>query len=126
MPFREPRRLPKRFPLSRFKNVLETDDFRLQKRRKRTFATHKYRIILVVPRAGVVSRLTGRRLPVYELAHSNDLDELRTREWTFLCESVDARTKWIKAISMLAGCSASTEVCRHTTRRSLRPQRAKR
>ena len=65
MPFREPRRLPKRFPLSRFKNVLETDDFRLQKRRKRTFATHKYRIILVVPRAGVVSRLTGRRLPVY-------------------------------------------------------------
>jgi hypothetical protein len=41
-----------------------------------------------VPRAGVVTRLTGRRLPVYELAHSNDLEELRSREWTFLRESI--------------------------------------
>ena len=76
MPFREPRRSAEAVPASRFKNVSETDDFRLQKRRKRTFATHKYRIILVVPRAGVVAA-HGRRLPVYELAHSNDLDELR-------------------------------------------------
>ena len=88
MPFRAPRRLPKRFPLSRFKNVLETDDFRLQKRRQRTFGTHKYRIILVVPRAGVVTRLTGRKLPVYEIAHGDDLEELRSREWNFLLNSV--------------------------------------
>mmetsp|Transcript_271 Transcript_271/g.603 ORF Transcript_271/g.603 Transcript_271/m.603 type:complete len:307 (+) Transcript_271:84-1004(+) len=37
------------------------------------------------------------------------------RAFTFLCDSVETRTKWIKNISMLAGCSASTEVCHKTT-----------
>ena len=37
------------------------------------------------------------------------------RAFTFMCDSVETRTKWIKNISMLAGCSASTEVCHKTT-----------
>ena len=39
------------------------------------------------------------------------------RTYTFLTESAETRTKWIKTISMLAGCSASLEVCRHTTQK---------
>ena len=37
------------------------------------------------------------------------------RSYTFLCPSTEARTRWIKNISMLTGCSASTEVCHKTT-----------
>lgn len=47
------------------------------------------------------------------------------RSYTFLCESNEARTRWIKTISQLAGCSASTEICRHTTRKNIHT-RAKR
>lgn len=45
------------------------------------------------------------------------------RSYTFLCPTEETRTMWIKNISMLAGCSASTEVCRHTTRESKRGSR---
>ena len=37
------------------------------------------------------------------------------RTYTFLCPSSGACTKWIKNISQLAGCSASTQVCHKTT-----------
>jgi len=37
------------------------------------------------------------------------------RAYTFLCETTDSRTRWIKNISQLAGCSASTEICHKTT-----------
>lgn len=46
------------------------------------------------------------------------------RAYTFLCESPEARTRWIKAISQLAGCSASTEVCRRTLTTSSRRSRS--
>lgn len=39
------------------------------------------------------------------------------RSFTFLCETTEDRTRWIKNISLLAGCSASTQMCGHTTRR---------
>ena len=34
-----------------------------------------------------------------------------SRNYTFLCDSADARTRWIKNVARLAGCSCSTEVC---------------
>lgn len=37
------------------------------------------------------------------------------RAYTFLCDSTEARTRWIKNISQLAGCSAATQVCHKTT-----------
>jgi len=37
------------------------------------------------------------------------------RAYTFLCDSLETRTRWIKNISQLAGCSASTLVCHKTT-----------
>mmetsp|Transcript_51248 Transcript_51248/g.111400 ORF Transcript_51248/g.111400 Transcript_51248/m.111400 type:complete len:304 (+) Transcript_51248:251-1162(+) len=39
----------------------------------------------------------------------------RDRAYTFLCDSTATRTRWIKNISLLAGCSATTEVCHKTT-----------
>lgn len=33
------------------------------------------------------------------------------RSYTFLCDSMETRTQWIKNISMLTGCSSSLEVC---------------
>ena len=37
------------------------------------------------------------------------------RAFTFMCDTLETRTRWIKNISLLAGCSASTEVCHKTT-----------
>ena len=37
------------------------------------------------------------------------------RAFTFMCDTLEGRTRWIKNISLLAGCSASTEVCHKTT-----------
>jgi len=37
------------------------------------------------------------------------------RAYTFLCDSTATRTRWIKNISALAGCSATLEVCHKTT-----------
>ena len=37
------------------------------------------------------------------------------RAYTFMCDTLETRTRWIKNISLLAGCSASTEVCHKTT-----------
>ena len=39
----------------------------------------------------------------------------QARAYTFLCDSTATRTMWIKNISQLAGCSATTEVCHKTT-----------
>ena len=39
------------------------------------------------------------------------------RSYTFLTADTEERTRWIKALSQLSGCSASTEVCLHTTLR---------
>lgn len=47
------------------------------------------------------------------------------RSYTFLCPTTEARTRWIKNVSTLAGCSASTEVCRHTTRKSAKDRGSK-
>lgn len=38
------------------------------------------------------------------------------RMYTFLCKDAETRTRWIKNISQLAGCSASTRVCHKTER----------
>ena len=54
----------------------------------------------------------GRAGPFDELQF---VVKCKGRAFTFMCDSVETRTKWIKNISMLAGCSASTEVCHKTT-----------
>ena len=67
-----------------------------------------------------------KRIPYSSLQFVGPYDETQfvikcsKRTYTFLCPSTEARTRWIKNISMLAGCSASTEVCRHTTRGAAR------
>mmetsp|Transcript_14596 Transcript_14596/g.47677 ORF Transcript_14596/g.47677 Transcript_14596/m.47677 type:complete len:170 (-) Transcript_14596:471-980(-) len=33
------------------------------------------------------------------------------RAYTFLCDSTEERTRWIKNIAALSGCSSSTEIC---------------
>ena len=62
-----------------------------------------------------------KRIPYSSISFVGPIDDTQfvlrctRRNYTFLCESLDARTRWIKSISMLAGCSGSTEVCKHTT-----------
>ena len=67
---------------------------------------------------------TGRvtRIPYASIQFVGPYDESQfvlkcaKRSYTFLCSSADARTRWIRNVSRLAGCSASLEQCVHTTR----------
>jgi len=69
-----------------------------------------------------------KRIPYNTMQFVGPFDETQfvikchKRSFTFLCPTTEGRTRWIKNVSMLAGCSASTEVCRHTSRDS--PNRA--
>ena len=65
----------------------------------------------------------SKRIPYSSIDFIGPYDETqfvvmcRRRSYTFLAEDTEIRTRWIKSLSRLAGCSASTEVCLHTTRR---------
>ena len=58
-----------------------------------------------------------KRIPYSVIEFVGPFDETQfvlkcaKRSYTFLCDSTSARTRWIKNISLLAGCSASTQVC---------------
>ena len=63
---------------------------------------------------------TAKRIPYSTIEFVGPFDETQfvlkcaDRAYTFLCDSMEARTRWIKNISQLAGCSASTQVCHKT------------
>ena len=65
----------------------------------------------------------SRRIPYSSIDFVGPYDETqfvvmcRRRSYTFLAEDTESRTRWIKSLSRLAGCSASTEICAHSTRR---------
>ena len=73
-----------------------------------------------------------KRIPFTSMQFVGPYDETQfviictKRSYTFLCESSETRTKWIKTVSMLAGCSASMEVCKHTTQKQSRKSRLSR
>lgn len=63
----------------------------------------------------------AKRIPYSSIEFVGPFDDTQfvvkcaDRCFTFLCESTEARTRWIKNISQLAGCSAATEICHKTT-----------
>ena len=73
-----------------------------------------------------------KRVPFTSMQFVGPFDETQfviictKRSYTFLCESPEMRTKWIKTISMLTGCSASMEVCKHTMQKQRKKARLKR
>jgi len=62
-----------------------------------------------------------KRIPYSTIEFVGPFDETQfvlkcaNRAYTFLFETTESRTRWIKNISQLAGCSASTQVCHKTT-----------
>lgn len=64
-----------------------------------------------------------KRIPYASMQFVGPFDDLQfviicpRRSYTFLTADSEETTRWIKALSALSGCSASTEVCRHTTLR---------
>ena len=70
---------------------------------------------------GPRSALLAPRSPPALAAAAGPFDEqqfvvkCKGRAFTFMCDTLEGRTRWIKNISLLAGCSASTEVCHKTT-----------
>lgn len=65
----------------------------------------------------------AKRIPYASMQFVGPFDERQfvimcpRRSYTFLTADTEERTRWIKALSRLSGCSASTEVCLHTTLR---------
>jgi hypothetical protein len=65
----------------------------------------------------------AKRIPYASMQFVGPFDDLQfvimcpRRSYTFLTADTEERTRWIKALSALSGCSASTEVCLHTTLR---------
>jgi len=59
----------------------------------------------------------AKRIPYSSVEFVGPFDETQFvikcagRAFTFLCETTEQRTKWIKNIAALSGCSSSTEVC---------------
>merc|ERR1712146_485910 len=62
-----------------------------------------------------------KRIPYSSIEFVGPFDETQlvvkcsNRAFTFLCNNMETRTRWIKNISLLAGSSASTRVCHKTT-----------
>ena len=62
----------------------------------------------------------SKRIPFASIEFVGPFDETQfvikcaKRTFTFLADSAEARTRWIKSIAALAGCSCSTEVCAKT------------
>jgi len=61
------------------------------------------------------------RIPFSDIEFVGPFDETQfvlkcsRRAYTFLCDSTETRTRWIRNVSQLAGCSATFEVCHKTT-----------
>ena len=70
MPFVRPQRIKKKFVVSRFKKLEETDDLMLQKRKGGQVGHWRYRIAC-------------KGHATYALAYSHDLVALRDREWEY-------------------------------------------